>query len=91
MKLCSSDNHYITEPRNATKCVQNDSKVRTNIGMKLIKINLGMKLFFLLVVKHTQIHLFDSVHSYGCGQAHQSLPKVILNIKVVLEGTASLT
>ena len=33
------------------------------------------------MVKHTKIHLFDSVHSNRCGQAHLSLPKVILKIK----------
>ena len=32
-------------------------------------------------VSHPQIHLFDSDHWYGCGQAHQGLPEVILKMK----------
>ena len=55
-----------------------------NLGIKLIRINLGMKLFFLHVVRHPQIHLFDLVHSYGCGQAHQGLPKINLDIKTAI-------
>ena len=71
-------------------CARNDSKqqVRMNLGMKLIRMNLGMKLyfffFFLHVVRHTQIHLFDSVHSYWRGQADLGLPKVILGIKTAI-------
>ena len=36
------------------------------------------------VVRHTQIHLFNWVHSYECGQAHLGLPKIILNIKFAI-------
>ena len=50
---------------------QNSKKqVRMNQRTKLIRVNLGMKLIFLQVVRHTQTHLFHSVHSYGCDQAH---------------------
>ena len=52
-----------------------------NLGMKLIRMKLGMKLTFLHVFSHTQIHLFGSDHSYGCVQANLGLPKSILNIK----------
>ena len=53
--------------------------VRMNLGMKLIRMNFEVD--FLHVVKHIEIHLFDSVYSYGCCQAHLGLSKVILNIK----------
>ena len=66
LKLCNSDNHYMTVPQNATKCAQNDSKqqVRMNLGMKLIKINLwGMKLFFCMWLgTHKYIYLIQSIH-----------------------------
>ena len=63
-------------------CAQNDSQqqVIMDLGMTLIR----MKSFFLHVVRHAQLHLFDSLHSNGCGQAHQGFPKVILNIKTVI-------
>ena len=35
-------------------------------------MNLGTKLF-LFVVRHKQIHLFDPVHLYECGQAHLNI------------------
>ena len=47
-------------------------------GMKLIRINLNMKFMFYMWLE-AYINLFDSVHSYGCGQAHLGLQKVILN------------
>ena len=54
--------------------------VRMNLGVKLIRMNFEVD--FLHVVKHIEIHLFDSVYSYGgCCQAHLGLSKVILNIK----------
>ena len=39
-------------------------------------------LFFACGKEYT--NLFDSVHSYGCDQAHLDLPKIILNIKSVI-------
>ena len=32
--------------------------------------------YILHTVRHT--NLYDSIHSYGCGQGHLDLPKVIL-------------
>ena len=49
--------------------------------MELTRMNLSMKLLLLHVGRDMQTHLFDSVHSYWCGQAHLGIPKVILNIK----------
>ena len=37
--------------------------------------------FISYLLRHTKIHLYDSVHWYVCGQAHLSMPKVISNIK----------
>ena len=34
------------------------------------------------MVKHTQIQLFDSAHSYWCAQAPLGLPEVILNLNL---------
>ena len=33
------------------------------------------------VVRHTWIHIYDSVHSYSCGRAHLGMPIVISKIK----------
>ena len=52
---------------------QSDSKQVSYIS----KRKLGDKLIFLNEVRHIKIHLFDSVHSYGCGQAYLGMPKVI--------------
>ena len=41
-----------------------------NLGMKLIRINLGMWLGI-----YTQIHQFDSVCSYGHGHRHSGPSK----------------
>ena len=52
--------------------VQSDLKqqVKMNLGMKLIrKTYCWYEVDFLHVFRHTQMHLFDSVHLYGCGQA----------------------
>ena len=51
-----------------------DSKwqVRMNLGMKLIRINLSIKLIICMWLE-AHINLFDSVHWYGCGQAHLGL------------------
>ena len=43
-----------------------------NLGMKLIRINLSVKLIFCMWLE-AYINLFDSVYSYGCGQAHLGL------------------
>ena len=51
-----------------------------NAGMKLIRMNLVMKLIVCIWLGIRK-HLFDSLHSYGCGQAHLDFPKVILNIE----------
>ena len=45
---------------------------------------IGYEVDFLLVVRHTKIHLFDSIHLYGSGQAHLGMPKVIPNNKFLL-------
>ena len=42
-----------------------------NLGMTLKKRRYQVD--FLYVVRHTQIHLFDSVYSYWYGQAHLDL------------------
>ena len=39
-----------------------------------------MKLFFCMRLD-THKYLFNSVHSYRCGQAHLDTPKVIHNIE----------
>ena len=31
-------------------------------------------------VRHTPVHLYDSFHSYRCGQAYQGMPKVSFDI-----------
>ena len=59
------------------RCTQIDSKQQ-------VRMNLGVKLILLLVVRHTQIHLLDSVHLYWRGQTNLGLPKVILNIKFTI-------
>ena len=47
-----------------------------NLGLKLIRMKLQVVIVdsyevdFLHVVRHTQIPLFDSVHSYDCGREH---------------------
>ena len=56
-----------------------DVVIRAHGDLKLIRINLSMKLIFCIRLE-AYINLFDSVHSYGCGQAHLGLQKVILNI-----------
>ena len=55
----------------------NQNESRYEVDWNELKYNVD----FLHLVRHTQIHLFDSLHLYGCGQAHQGLPKVILNVK----------
>ena len=42
------------------------------------------------MVKHTQIQLSDSAHSYWCAQAPLALPKVILNLNLQHANTAIL-
>ena len=86
MKLCSSNNHYTTAPQKATKCAQIDSKqqVRMNLRMKLIKINLGMKLFFCMWLDtHKYIYLIQSIHM-GVVRHTRVFPEVILNIKTAI-------
>ena len=54
--------------------------------MKLIvgKELISYEVDFLHMVRHTQIHLFDLVHFYGCGQAHMGLPTVVFSIKSII-------
>ena len=33
------------------------------------------------MIRHTQLHLFDTIDSNGCGQAQLDAPEVILNNK----------
>ena len=52
--------------------------------MKMIKLNLGMKLVFCMWLGiQKYIYLIQSIHM-GCGQAYQGLEKVILNIKIAI-------
>ena len=46
-------------------------------GKELIRYEVD----FLHMVRHTQIHLADLLHFYGCGQAHMGLPTVVFSIK----------
>ena len=52
---------------------QSDSKQVSYIS----KIKLSDKLIFLDEVRHIKIHLFDSAHSYGCGQVYLGMPKLV--------------
>ena len=57
-------------------------QVRTRPGIKLIRINLDIKLiFYICLGVHKYIYLAHSVRSFCCGQAYLGLPNVILNIK----------
>ena len=66
--------------------VQSDSKqpISVNLGMKLIKMNLGINFDLCFTCGYPHTNLFDSVHSYGCVQADLCLPKVIVSIKSVI-------
>ena len=46
-------------------------------GKELIRYEVD----FLHMVRHTQIHLANLLHFYGCGQAHMGLPTVVFSIK----------
>ena len=48
------------------------------------KNELRYEVDFLHVVRYTEIHLLDSVHSYGCSQALLGVPRVIPTIKFTL-------
>ena len=47
------------------------------------KNELRYEVDFLHVVRYTEIHLLDSVHSYGCSQALLGVPRVIPTIHVM--------
>ena len=71
--------------RHDQKHLKQRLKVRMNLAVKLIrKTYYRNEVDFLHVVRHTQIHQFDLVHLYGCGQAYLGLQKVIIYIKSAL-------
>lgn len=45
------------------------------------RISWGVKLIFLQLLRHIEIHILDWIHSYRCGQPHIVIPKVIANIE----------